>query len=97
MTAPGYAIAEAVDAVTIAAEETARGNAGLTDEQLARLLTALSSAYGFRVEMADTVPPPLTPAATATAVVTTVCEMIRAININMFDLTMWFDRPRPRQ
>ena len=97
MTATASALPEAVDAVTMAADETPRGHAGITAEPLARLLTALSSAYGFRVEMADAVPPPLTSAATATAVVTTVCEMIRAININMFDLTMWFDRPRPRQ
>jgi hypothetical protein len=32
---------------------------------------------------------------TPTDVVVTVSEILRAVNLNTFDLSMWFNRPRP--
>ena len=70
---------------------------GISDETVQRLLTAGTKLFANKVEMEDRFFPPFisADAATATDVVVTVSDMLRAVNLNTFDLAMWFRRPRP--
>ncbi len=69
----------------------------ISDETVQRLLTAGTRLFANKVEMEDRFFLPFTSpeAATATDVVVTVSDMLRAVNLNTFDLSMWFRRPRP--
>ena len=73
-------------------------NGDVTDEQLAAVMTAAVRLYALRCEARDTFPAPLIAGkVTATDVATVVSEMIRVADLNMFDLSMWHGRPRPKQ
>ena len=69
----------------------------ISDETVQRLLTAGARLYANKTEMEDRFfLPILSPeSATATDIVVTVTELLRAVNLNTFDLAMWFRRPRP--
>ncbi len=69
----------------------------ISDEAVQRLLTAGTRLFANKVEMEDRFFLPFTSpeATTATDVVVTVSDMLRAVNLNTFDLAMWFRRPRP--
>jgi hypothetical protein len=69
----------------------------ISDEAVQKLLTAGTRLFANKVEMEDRFFCPFTSpeAATATDVVMTVTDMLRAANLNTFDLAMWFRRPRP--
>ncbi len=69
----------------------------ISDEVVQRLLTAGTRLFANKVEMEDRFFLPFTSpeATTATDVVLTVSDMLRAVNLNSFDLSMWFRRPRP--
>jgi hypothetical protein len=69
----------------------------ISDEVVQRLLTAGTRLFANKVEMEDRFFLPFTSpeATTATDVVVTVSDMLRAVNLNTFDLSMWFRRPRP--
>ncbi len=69
----------------------------ISDETVQRLLTAGTRLFANKVEMEDRFFLPFTSpeAATATDVVVVVSDMLRAVNLNTFDLAMWFRRPRP--
>ena len=60
-----------------------------------RLLTAAVKLYAAKVERRgyDVVPFPQH-AVTATETVVTACGMIRAADLNMFDVAIWFHRPQ---
>ena len=72
-----------------------RGEAdAIPDHALRQVLTAAVKAYAAKAEAregelapfdADTV--------TATETVVTACAMIRAADLNLFDVAMWFQRP----
>ncbi|MEE2970630.1 MAG: hypothetical protein VX741_10915 [Pseudomonadota bacterium] len=68
----------------------------ISDETVQRLLTAGSRLYANKTEMEDRFFLPILSAesATATDIVVTVTELLRAVNLNTFDLAMWFRRPR---
>ena len=85
--------------VTLAEQDLARPARGdLTDQDLAAVLTAAVRLYALRCEARDTFPAPLiAEKITATDVATVVSEMIRVADLNMFDLSMWHGRPRPKQ
>ncbi len=87
--------AEAATAFANAVEALdTRGKAGeVPDEILQRVFTAAVKAYAARVE--DTGKEAAivdTSKVTATEGVTVACALIRAIDLNMFDVTMWYNR-----
>ena len=73
------------------------GTEAVGDETVQKLLTAGARLFSRKLELEDRYFLPFVSrqAATATDVVSTVSEMLRAVNLNTFDLTMWFSRPRP--
>ncbi len=69
----------------------------IPDETVQRLLTAGTRLFANKVEMEERFFSPYTGAedVTATDVVMTCSDMLRAVNLSTFDLAMWFGRPRP--
>lgn len=72
----------------------AHGKAGeVPDDVLQKIFTAAVKAYAARVEDTGREPTIVdTSKITATEGVTTACALIRAIDLNMFDVTMWYNR-----
>jgi hypothetical protein len=66
----------------------------IPDKTLQQVLTAAVKVYAAKVERRghDVVPFPQH-AVTATETVVTACAMIRAADLNMFDVAIWFHRP----
>ena len=71
--------------------------AAISDETVQRLLTAGTRLFANKVEMEERFFSPYTGPqdVTATDVVMTCSDMLRAVNLSTFDLAMWFGRPRP--
>jgi hypothetical protein len=69
----------------------------IPDEELQRVLTAAVKAYAAKAEAADgELAPFQANAVTATETAVTACAMIRAADLNLFDIAMWFQRPVAR-
>ncbi len=84
------------DFVAAAERALAQGEPGaVPDGDLERVLTAAVRLYAAKAE-SDTPPAqPITPAAvTPTDVVVTVSDMIRAAGLNLWDVSMWFNRQK---
>ncbi len=66
----------------------------ISDKTLQEVLSAAVKVYAAKVERRghDVVPFPQH-AVTATETVVTACGMIRAADLNMFDVAIWFHRP----
>jgi hypothetical protein len=66
----------------------------ISDHTLQQVLTAAVRVYAAKVELRghDVVPFPQH-AVTATETVVTACGLIRAADLNMFDVAIWFHRP----
>ena len=66
----------------------------ISDRTLQQVLTAAVKVYAAKVERRghDVAPYPQD-AVTATETVVTACGMIRAADLNMFDVAIWFHRP----
>ena len=66
----------------------------ISDRELQQVLTAAVKVYAAKVERRghEVVPFPQH-AVTATETVVTACGMIRAADLNMFDVAIWFHRP----
>jgi hypothetical protein len=89
--------------VVIAADFCAAARAALkrgepdaiSDKTLQQVLTAAVKIYAAKVERRgyDVVPFPQH-AVTATETVVTACGIIRAADLNMFDVAVWFHRPQ---
>ncbi len=73
-------------------EETA----AIPDEAVQQLLTAGTRLFARKVDVEDRYFLPVTArqAVTATEVVVTVNDLIRAVDLNLFDVSMWASRPR---
>jgi len=63
------------------------------DDALRRVLTAAVKAYAAKAEASGEFAPFEADAVTATETVVTACAMIRAADLNLFDIAMWFQRP----
>ena len=90
--------AAASKALQVAEVALMRGETeGISDETVQRLLTAGTKLFANKVEMEERFFSPYTgtEAVTATDVVMTCSDMLRAVNLSTFDLAMWFQRPRP--
>jgi hypothetical protein len=66
----------------------------ISDRTLQQVLAAAAKVYAAKVERRghDVAPFPQN-AVTATESVVTACGMIRAADLNMFDVAIWFHRP----
>jgi hypothetical protein len=66
----------------------------ISDQTLQRVLTAAVKVYAAKVERRghDVAPFPAGKV-TATETVVTACGLIRAADLNMFDVAIWFHRP----
>jgi hypothetical protein len=66
----------------------------ISDKTLQQVLTAAVKVYAAKVERRghDVAPFPQH-AVTATETVVTACGLIRAADLNMFDVAIWFHRP----
>ena len=65
----------------------------ISDDDLRDVLSTAIKAYAAKVEDSGVEFPPVdTAKVTATEGVIAVCAMIRAIDLNMFDVNMWFNR-----
>jgi hypothetical protein len=87
-------VACVADFVRLAEADLAKLDGGeLGDQDLADVMTAALRLYAARTEARDAFPAPLTAdKVTATEVATVVSEMVRVVDINMFDLSMWHGR-----
>jgi len=83
------AMAEIIAAIDreIAAPEAA----SLPDAEVARLTNAIVRLHAAKVERREARAPLLDlEGLTTSAVLDAACEMIRQVNVNMFDVAMWF-------
>jgi hypothetical protein len=67
----------------------------ISDQELARVLTAAVRLYAAKTDVDGETPPPVEPEKlTPTDVVVTVTQLIRAVGLNLWDLSMWVQRPQ---
>jgi hypothetical protein len=66
----------------------------IASEDIARVLTAAVKLYAARAEAEEAPPPVSAERVTPTEIVVVVSEMMRAANLNLFDLSMWYRRAR---
>jgi hypothetical protein len=86
---PGDFCAQARDALKRGAPDA------ISDRALQQVLTAAVKLYAAKVERrGHDVAPFARDAVTATETVVTACGMIRAADLNMFDVAIWFHRPQ---
>jgi len=85
------------DAVEAAINEE-RANA-ISDDSVQKLMTAAVKLYHRKslAERREFLPVISEQALTATEAVNCACELIRAVDLNAFDLALWFSRPRLEQ
>jgi hypothetical protein len=69
------------------------GAAGVANSDLEAVITTAIKLYAAKAEAEGTFPAPIAVAkVTPTDVVLVVSEMLRAVNISLFDLAMWYRR-----
>ena len=86
-----------VEAFSDAAERALSSGdfSGVTSSDLERVITSAVKLYAAKSEVDETLAAPISAErATPTEVVVVVSEMLRAVNLNVFDLAMWYRRPR---
>ncbi len=70
-------------------------HSSISDLDLQTVLTMAVKLYAARIEFSrDPLPPLLENEVTPTEVVTIASEMIRVVDLNPFDLSMWYRRAR---
>ena len=86
------------EAFVVAAERAlSTGDFSLvSDAEIARVMPAAVRLYAAKSDVDGATPQPIVPEnVTPTDVVVTVTEIIRAAGLNLWDLSMWFRRPKP--
>jgi hypothetical protein len=65
----------------------------ISDAEIQQVMTAAVRVYAAKSDFTGTTPLPVAPnLVTPTDTVVTVCELIRAAGLNLWDLSMWFSR-----
>ncbi len=85
----------AADAFVSAAEETVANvcSSRIPSVQIEQVLTAAIKLYACKAEAEERFPAPVSAAkVTPTEVLLVVCELLRTVNISLFDLAMWYRR-----
>jgi hypothetical protein len=92
------ASAPGVDAFAEAAARALAANdhTSISDDDIARAMSAAVKLYAARCEALGTFPAPVDASVTATEALTAICEIIRAVDVNMFELSMWHGRAAVR-
>jgi len=92
---PARAIAPTANFCAAARDALKRGQPdAISDRTLQQILTAAVKVYAAKVERRGHDVPPFAPGTvTATESVVTACGLIRAADLNMFDVAIWFHRP----
>ena len=92
----GEFAALAEDLLKIAGRTLARGDyTSISSGELASVLTCAMKLYAAKAEAEGQLPAPISAERlTPTEVVLIVTEMLRACNLNLFDLAMWYRRAR---
>ena len=91
---PANATASGVDFVE-AAERALRSGLleQVPDAELERIMTAAVRLYAAKAELGNPTVRPITPErVTPTEVVVTVSALIRSAGLNLWDVSMWFNR-----
>ena len=86
-----------VEAFTSIAERALSSGdfSGITSSELEQIITAAVKLYAAKAEVEETLAAPISAERTTpTEVAVIVSEMLRAVNLNVFDLAMWYRRPR---
>jgi|SRR4051794_9848760 hypothetical protein len=69
----------------------------ISDAEIARVMTAAVRLYSAKVDIDGAAPAPVEgEKLTPTDIVVTVSAMIKAVGLNLWDLSMWFQRPPSR-
>jgi len=86
---------ETADFCAVARDALKRGEPdAISDKTLRQVLTAAVKVYAAKVERRGHDVIPFTEGeVTATESVVTACGLIRAADLNMFDVAIWFHRP----
>jgi hypothetical protein len=67
----------------------------VSDAELERVMTAAVRLYAAKAEATESPAPPVTAeCVTPTDIVVTVSAMIRAVGLNLWDVSMWFNREK---
>jgi hypothetical protein len=84
------------DFVAAAERALAAGEPGqVSDAELERVLTAAVRLYAAKAETDAPPAQPVSPAdVTPTEIVVTVSDLIRAAGLNLWDVSMWFNRTK---
>jgi len=92
---PARAAARPGDFCAAARDALKRGEPdAISDKALQQVLTAAVKVYAAKVERRGHDVVPFTHGSvTATETVVTACALIRAADLNMFDVAIWFHRP----
>jgi hypothetical protein len=87
--------AKVADFCAVARDALKRGDPdAISDKTLQRVLTAAVKVYAAKVERrGHDVAPFAEGTVTATETVVTACGLIRAADLNVFDVAIWFHRP----
>jgi hypothetical protein len=82
--------------ITAAERALASGDLDLVaDAELERVLTAALRLYAAKVDLdGKSICPVTADKLTPTDVVVSVTAIVRAVGLNLWDLSMWFQRPR---
>jgi hypothetical protein len=84
------------DFVAAAERALSSGQPGqVSDDDLERVLTAAVRLYAAKAETDKPPAQPITPSrVTPTEVVVTVSDLIRSAGLNLWDVSMWFNRAK---